>query len=112
MDRTLRLQQQLIHRLQKSLPTDFTVCTFRGSLSRNRISMDFQYQTLGNDSTRSFAGLADDTGISAGSLSDLTLEILALCEKILLVHTEQRKPRSGSLRMLLKAGRFVEVVFD
>lgn len=112
MDRTFRLQQQLIHLLQKSLPTDFTACTFRATLFRNRTSMDFQYQTAGNDSSRGFAGLREDTGISAGNLADLTLHISTLCEKILMVYTEQRKPREGCVRVLLKAGVDAEVVFD
>ena len=112
MDRTLRLQQALIHLLQKSLPADFTLCTFRASLSRNWISMDFQYQTASNHTSRGFEGLRNDTGISAGSLAELTREVLELCNKILMVHTEQRKPREGCVRVLLKAGCEVEVVFD
>lgn len=112
MDRTLRLQQRLIVMLQKSLPKDFTVYTFRASLSRNWISMDFQYQTSSNDTSHGFEGLREDTGISAGSLAELTREVLELCNKILMVYTEQRKPREGCVRVLLKAGCDVEVVFD
>lgn len=112
MDRTLRLRQALIHMLQKSLPADFTMCTFRTTLFRNRTSMDFQYQTASNDTSRGFEGLREDTGISAGSLAELTREVLELCNKILMVYTEQRKPREGCVRMLLKAGADAEVVFD
>lgn len=74
--------------------------------------MDFQYQTASNDTSRGFEGLREDTGISAGSLAELTLGIFTVCEKILLVHTEQRKPREGCVRVLLKAGCEVEVVFN
>lgn len=112
MDRTLRLQQQLIHLLQKSLPCDFTVCSFRASLSHKRTSIDFQYQTVGNDNSRGFSGLSEDTGISAGSLAELTREVLELCNKILMVYTEQRKPREGCVRVLLNAEGDAQVVFD
>lgn len=50
--------------------------------------------------------------MSSGGLAELTLDMLIICEKILMVYTEQRKPRVGSLRVLLKAGCEVEVVFD
>lgn len=98
--------------LQKSLPKDFTVCTFRASLSYRRTSIDFQYQTARNDTSRGFADLREDTGISSGGLAELTLDMLIICEKILMVYTEQRKPRVGCVRVLLKAGCEAEVVFD